>query len=285
MTGTIVNPCKAAILLATYNGEKYLRTLLDSILNQTSSEWTLYVRDDNSKDETLSILEEYRKKTSKIVMIDDIKENLGCNGNFYHMLEVVESDYYMFCDQDDEWLPEKVDVSLRTAEETAAANPGRPVIVHSDFSVTNDKLDIIYPSYWAHIHMTPELYYDRHMVALANPVVGASMILNKALRDISQPLPGSDMMYDSWISLVCVRNNGVIIADHGIHRKYRIHDSNVAGGDFLKKRSFLDMGIIRKVLRTNIDKANRLQFAGCMKTWQYPYYKIKYTLMRRYGYR
>lgn len=279
MMNQIKNNKKVAILLATYNGEKYIRTLLDSILSQTCREWTLYIRDDNSRDNTLSIIEEYRKKCNDIVMVEDVKENLGCNGNFYHMLEVVDSDYYMFCDQDDEWLPEKVGSSLQAAEDAAAGNRQRPIIVHSDFALTDDELNIIHQSYWEHIHMEPELYYNERMVSLANPVVGASMILNRELRNLIKPLPGSDMMYDSWISLVCVRNNGVIIPLHEVQRKYRIHSSNLEGQDFLKKRSIIRD--IRKIIRMNWSKAKRLQYAGCMNILEYPFYKAKYTLLRK----
>ena len=94
---------KIDILMATYNGEKYLREQIDSILNQTFKDFNLIICDDCSKDSTWQILEEYQKKDSRIKIIKNEK-NLGYNKNFEKLLSFVKSDYFMLSDQDDFWL-------------------------------------------------------------------------------------------------------------------------------------------------------------------------------------
>ena len=100
-----------AILLSTYNGSKYLREQLNSIIDQTVKDWILYVRDDGSTDETIDIIKEYVSLYPNINYIEDI-QNLGSARSFMKLLSLVEADHYMFCDQDDVWLPTKIEVSL-----------------------------------------------------------------------------------------------------------------------------------------------------------------------------
>ena len=102
---TIVN-----VLLATYNGEKFLQAQIESIINQTYSDWKIFARDDCSKDRTVDILREYAATyPDQFYLIDNSDGNLGCVQNFSRLLEVVESGYFMFCDQDDIWMPNKLE--------------------------------------------------------------------------------------------------------------------------------------------------------------------------------
>ena len=104
---------KVDVLLATYNGEKYLKEQIDSILNQTYQNINLIISDDNSNDSTRKILEEYKKIDNRIkIYLQD--KNLGYIKNFEFLLTKVESNYYMLSDQDDVWLPEKIEKSMKT---------------------------------------------------------------------------------------------------------------------------------------------------------------------------
>ena len=98
---------KIDILMATYNGEKYLKEQIESILNQTYKNIRLIISDDASKDSTPQILEEYRKKDSRIEIYLN-KENRGVVKNIEFLLEKVEDEFYMLADQDDVWLQLKV---------------------------------------------------------------------------------------------------------------------------------------------------------------------------------
>ncbi|MBS5112853.1 MAG: glycosyltransferase [Coprobacillus cateniformis] len=101
------------ILLATYNGEKYIREQIDSILNQTYQDFRILIRDDGSKDETVSIIENYTKKyQGKIVLIQDNIECGSSVSNFMELSKHATADYIMYCDQDDYWFTNKIDSSL-----------------------------------------------------------------------------------------------------------------------------------------------------------------------------
>ena len=97
------------ILMATYNGGKYIAEQIDSILNQNYNDWKLYIRDDGSKDNTVNIVKEYIEKyPDKIILIEDGRRNLGPKLNFGELLKISKSEYCMFCDHDDVWMEDKV---------------------------------------------------------------------------------------------------------------------------------------------------------------------------------
>ena len=132
---------KIDVLLATYNGEKYLREQLDSILNQTYTNFNLIISDDCSTDGTVKILEEYEKKDSRITGVFVHQKNQGVVKNIEYLLSLVQSDYYMLADQDDVWLPEKIEMSLKKIKETDSD------LVFGDLEVVDEKLNTIYPSF------------------------------------------------------------------------------------------------------------------------------------------
>lgn len=111
MNARVKCPTEIAILMATYNGEKFLREQIDSIIKQTNNNWTLYIHDDGSTDSTLSIVQQYCREHENIIFLEDEVKGRGAAQSFFYMLESIDSLYYMFCDQDDYWQPDKVEVS------------------------------------------------------------------------------------------------------------------------------------------------------------------------------
>lgn len=98
------------ILLASYNGINYIQKQIDSIINQTYQDFLLWIRDDGSTDGTQEVLRKYEENyPGKIHVVEDKKGNLGVRKNFNELLRYSGQDYCMFCDQDDVWLPEKVE--------------------------------------------------------------------------------------------------------------------------------------------------------------------------------
>ena len=128
------------ILLATYNGEKYLSELIDSILSQTYKNIRLIISDDCSKDNTREILDKYKKEDSRVIVYKQ-EQNQGYVKNFEFLLKKVESDYYMLADQDDVWLPEKVEKSLQKLKAENAD------LVFGDLEVVDQNLKTIHPSF------------------------------------------------------------------------------------------------------------------------------------------
>ena len=116
---------RIAILMATYNGERFLAEQIASILGQANHDWHLYIHDDGSKDNTVNILNDHAMKHPDEITVLDYPPQGGALSNFMSLLERVEADYYMFSDQDDVWMPEKVELTLqkiREMEKTYSTN-------------------------------------------------------------------------------------------------------------------------------------------------------------------
>ena len=128
------------VLLATYNGEKYIKEQIDSILNQSYKNIRLIISDDCSKDKTQEILKEYEKKDNRIELHIQEK-NLGVVKNIEFLLKQVKNKYYMLSDQDDVWLPEKIEKSLETLLKNNVD------LVFGDLEVVDQDLKTMYPSF------------------------------------------------------------------------------------------------------------------------------------------
>ena len=146
------------ILLSTYNGERYLKQQIDSIIGQSFSDWRLIVRDDDSKDRTRELLEEYSfAYPQKIKIITDSYGNIGVIKSFEELLKNSNSDYIMFCDQDDVWLPEKIRMSLQTLKDKEHENLNIPILLFSDLTVVDESLNVINNSFWSYSNIKPHL--------------------------------------------------------------------------------------------------------------------------------
>ena len=193
------------ILLATYNGEKYLRQQLDSILSQTDSTWRLIARDDCSTDGTVAILEEYRQRfPEKITLIDNHGENLGSCQNFARLLQHASAEYVMFCDQDDVWLPHKISAT-RTCMQTLEDEFGTesPLMVYTDLKVVGEDIDtVLADSTWEYQQLDPRNGRRLNRLLLHNIPTGCTMMINGALRELALPIPPEAVMHDWWIALV-----------------------------------------------------------------------------------
>lgn len=219
------------ILLATYNGAKYLPDLLSSLDSQTDQSWRLIARDDGSSDDTLALLRAWgRDKGDRFALIEDGRKGLGASGNFNALLEACDADYFLLCDQDDVWLEDKVThlkAAIRAAEEQSSADT--PLIVHTDLIVVDEALNVIAESFWEHqlIRMLP----DRDpwkLITLQNTVTGCAMIGNAALLQAALPVPEEAMVHDWWLAQVASLK-GRILRQLEPTILYRQHGNNTLG--------------------------------------------------------
>jgi len=191
------------ILMATFNGEKFIKEQINSIISQSYPNWKLLIRDDGSKDKTLKIINEYTKKfPSQIFLISNQQKHLGCCQNFSKLLSIAKADYIMFSDQDDIWLPNKIEITLQkllTLENEYGAD--LPILVHTDFKVVTQDLNIIAESFWKYQGLNPTITQFNRLL-LQNIVTGCSMMINKSLKDLSTNIPPEAIMHDWWIALV-----------------------------------------------------------------------------------
>jgi len=133
---------KVEILMATYNGEKYLKEQIESIINQSYNDWTLLIRDDKSKDNTVSIIEEYERKDSRIKLLRDKKEKLGFVKNFEELLKSSHKEFIMFSDQDDYWEKDKIKNYIEILKKNENLIQ-KPLLIHSNSFVCDKNLKIM----------------------------------------------------------------------------------------------------------------------------------------------
>lgn len=220
---------KVNILLATYNGEKYIREQIDSILNQTYKEFRLLISDDGSTDGTREILNEYKSKDNRIEVFMQEK-NLGVVKNFEFLLGKVEAEFYMFSDQDDIWKESKIEKSLNKIEEGFD-------LVYSDLEVVDENLNVTYSSYWKlkGIYNKVKKYNNFDALYLNNFITGCTIISKKELINSFMPLPNTSkfVLHDYWISLIISQEGKIAYIEEPLI-KYRQHKNNKVGS---KKKS------------------------------------------------
>lgn len=264
--------------MSTYNGERYLREQIDSLLDQTYKEWKLYVRDDGSKDGTVSIIKGYeRKYPDKIVLLEDEFGNLGPGCSFMQLLSVVKSDYYMFCDQDDVWLSEKISVTMKKMQELESTNDDIPVLVYSDLQCVDEKLNLFPYTKWEYEHSDPSKIHNIYdLLANNQQVSGCTMMLNNISKEKVLPYK-EGLMHDRWISLILYQIGGRISYISHPLILYRITGCNTVG---IRKRNithYLNKILSIKGTITNIfsyqKKLKSLPFS--FNIWLYYIYLIR----------
>lgn len=265
------------ILLATYNGERYLKAQLDSVFAQTYTDWQLFIRDDGSNDTTMQIAQSYAAKEPRITIIQD-GESLGACRSFERLLtQCGGADYYAFCDQDDVWKPEKLALSIDTIQRAEAAHPDKPIVVHTDLQVVDEQLEEIAPSFWQYSHIRPELQNTHiHYLAISNSVTGCTMLFNEAARSCALPIGPNAYMHDAWTALMTAVHGGFIIPIHKCLLAYRQHGDNGVGAvQFsVAKRGLTDR---RSVSMRNYEMAHPHVYANKV---QFYWWKLIYLLHR-----
>ena len=217
---------KIDVLLTTYNGEKYIREQVESILNQTYKNIRLVISDDCSTDKTVEILKEYEKKDDRVVLYSQ-KKNLGYVKNFEFLLTKVENDLYMLSDQDDVWLPEKIEKSLEKLKKEDAD------LVFGDLEVVDENLNTIFPSFGDFMLLNRKIkkYIHTYKVNyLYNCVTGCTVLSKKKFIEKMLPFPNNSkyLIHDHWLGLV-VSLNGKLAYVEEKYIKYRQHGKNQVG--------------------------------------------------------
>ena len=216
------------ILMATYNGEKYLKEQIDSILNQTYTNFRLIISDDCSKDSTRQIIKEYAKKDKRIISYFQEK-NLGYVKNFEFLLKKVENEIYMLSDQDDFWLPNKIENTYNKMQETNAD------LVFTDLEVVDKDLKMMYPSFNDYMKLTRKIekYKNSYKLQyLYNCVTGCTLMSKRKFLNLILPLPTESKyaIHDTWIASTVANKGKVEYLDEKTI-KYRQHGTNQVGTD------------------------------------------------------
>jgi len=214
-----------SILLSTYNGERYLKSQLDSLFAQTYKDIRIIVRDDGSVDNTLDILKSYD------ITLVEIKNNLGAKESFSYLLDYsvknTNSEYFMFCDQDDVWEDDKIAKTLAKMQDMEKKYGDIPLLVHTDLKVVDEYMNTIDGSFWNHEFISPQ-YNSLNRLLMQNTITGCTVMINRNLAELVSPMPTESIMHDWWIGLVASKFGKIAYIDESLI-KYRQHDSNSIG--------------------------------------------------------
>lgn len=218
-----------AILLATYNSERYISEQIDSLFQQTFKDWVLYVRDDGSTDNTISIVKEYKTRfPTKVFILDNEGKSLRAYLNFMSLVERVNADYYAFCDHDDVWLNDKLDITYKRMKAIEDNNPEKPILVHTDMRVVDQNLNVINHSFWAYSKLLPEKCSFVELVC-CNSVNGCTILFNKKAKVFALQHIEHATMHDMLLAQTVAASGGIVSAVNKPTVLYRQHIDNVVG--------------------------------------------------------
>ena len=288
---------KVNILLSTYNGEAYLREQVASIQAQSHKDWNLLIRDDGSRDSTRQIIEELVAEDERIRFINpDSQENLGVIKSFHALLTYEKADYYLFSDQDDVWVKDKLLIQL---EEALKYPTPLPILVYTDLKVVDQELKVLHESMITTQsgHANTELIQE----ITENTVTGGVSLINHSLAQLwtgqeEYPL----LMHDWYLALLAASQGKLIYLDQATEL-YRQHTSNVLGARTLRKRmqNWIRPQVLfakywkligdsqaqaRNLLNLQLRKKDREMIENFVTIMDQPM-KERYHRLKKYGYR
>ena len=232
---------KVNIILCTYNGEKYLRILLDSLLAQTYRNIDVYIRDDGSNDSTPQILCEYENRMQSGVRIHVLRDSLGNLGYVKNFLKTIrdsgDAEYYAFCDQDDYWLPDKI----KNAVELLSKKPQNKCLLYSCAYETRDEnLDFVseghVPTSFNRLDVGKSLsLFD------GGWLLGFTLVMNRHLKKLAFDNDEQEMYsHDIWTQAVAVGFGGELVYDERIGAYFRRHSSTTSIAESGVNSSFIN---------------------------------------------
>lgn len=224
------------ILMATYNGEEYIAEQIESILNQTESCWKLIIQDDCSSDGTAKIAQAYAERYPSMIKFKERETSSGsAKNNFSSMLQFSDSEYTMTCDQDDVWLPKKIELTLKKMQELEVKyGKDKPLLVHTDLKVVDEKLKAIDNSLFHQQNLDSSRDKFNNLL-VQNIVTGCTMMVNHALIVLADKVPEQAIMHDRWFALLASAFGKIgFISEPTV--LYRQHDHNEIGSE--NTRSF-----------------------------------------------
>ncbi|MBR3152584.1 MAG: glycosyltransferase family 2 protein [Clostridia bacterium] len=225
-----MNNKKVIVLMSTYNGEKYIKDQLDSIINQTYPNIDILIRDDGSTDKTTEIIRQMSNKKTNIILLEE--NNIGFINSFFELLEKTpEADYYAYCDQDDVWMEDKIERAVDFLEKT---NPDKPALYFSNSDYYDGDMNFL------------ETAEKNKVFSFRNSLVecvtqGMTMVINnKTKNTIIKERPKECLYHDWWTYMIC-SGFGQIVYDEKSLVKYRRHNKSVT----VEGKGFIELFIFR----------------------------------------
>ncbi|BDZ31336.1 glycosyltransferase [Lactiplantibacillus sp. WILCCON 0030] len=226
-----------SVCLATYNGERYIKEQLQSILKQLAQKDEIIVVDDVSTDHTVSIIQQLNDSRVKLFRNE---HNLGPIKSFQKALEICIGDYIFLSDQDDVWLDEKVHKVLLCFEQHHAQ-----LVVH-DSIVTDAQLNTISNSW--NLYNRNRFTSSWLLTVIKNPYTGANMAFTRSVIENTVPFPSKIPMHDSWLGAYCQKKGLRIDILSEALSLYRRHEDTVTGGSHKIIKMLMDRMLLFKAL-------------------------------------
>lgn len=219
---------KIEILMATYNGESFIKQQIASIQNQTMKDWRLYVHDDGSTDSTVSIIRDMASQDPRIILIDDGISFHAPAPNFMHLLKQANSDYVIFSDQDDIWLENKLEIMYHKIQQ---CDPSVPTAIYSNGYIYNsDTNEISGRSILVPPSGLGTVFF------MNGGIQGCAIMMNRSLYQICRNYSGFLVMHDHIVTLAAFTFGRMIYIDQRL-MLYRRHSQTVTD---VASRNFRD---------------------------------------------
>ena len=292
----IVN--RIAVLLTSYNGDTYITELLYSLENQGYNNFDLFIRDDGSSDQTLKQIHDFLSKSKLSITVLPKGNNLGASQNFAYLLQYTlkhnDYDYFMFCDQDDVWLPDKIAYTMKGMEKAEASYPAKPILVHTDLQVVDENLDIREESYWSYQNIDPSYDQLNHLL-VQNVITGCTVMINRPLAKAALPVPKNVIMHDWWLGLIAAAGGEIVCLPKSTI-KYRQHGSNDIGASAFNlstimknARSLISISLNKYIIQAQsflyyhsdiLDPKQKRMLEAFVSIENIPWYKGKMILLK-----
>lgn len=225
-----------SVVMATFNGERFIEEQLHSILDQTLTPVEIIITDDRSADATVNIIRGLKEKND-VLKIFSNEVQLGVVENFKKAVSFTNSENFIaFADQDDIWLPQKLEVNMTALKKIN--EPELPCMVYSDLIMIDQYDNIIDSSFWSAIGINTYIHCFETAL-FGNPVTGCSMVINQDLRKYCLSMPSDVVMHDAWLAL-CAFTFGKVYPLKEPLLKYRQHGNNVSKLSSFKKKNRLE---------------------------------------------
>lgn len=222
------------VVMSTYNGEKYVKEQIESVLNNQGCEVFLHIFDDGSQDYTMEILKEYKKQYPRLITVQQNEHNLGVTNSFLRGIQTVmennhEAQYFMCCDQDDVWNNDKIKKTLKRMKQMEQRfGEERPILVFTDASVTDDQLNELQSSFYKSQYYQINKLDLPHLL-MENKCIGCTTMINRSYEPYLLQLPKQARYHDWWLALIAATFGNISFLPRQTMR-YRQHSNNVVGG-------------------------------------------------------
>ncbi len=238
------NLIKVAVIMSAYNGEKYIREQIDSILGQKNVDVELFIRDDGSTDSTAEIISGYAGKNNNVFFWNrDNIINLGIRDSFLTLLKEVcdkhtDINYFAFADQDDVWKQDKLSAAVRLMREQNS-DKAKPMLYYSNKTFVDAELHLIQEEQIKH-------YGDFYDILWPSLAYGCTMVMNRPLVKLAvSEIPTQyRSIHDAWVYRLAILCGATVVFDPSSYILYRQHGDNICGKDastLVRKKSILNV--------------------------------------------